>query len=111
MEAQFDLIVENNSLNRFARNGDRIRCIDISIAKIDVEDGDLVVIERHNGGDLKEISAKRLRRLSNRFEFWPESDDPFWQTDVIVKDLDQRIGENIGIIAKVIWAYRPSQKL
>jgi phage repressor protein C with HTH and peptisase S24 domain len=111
LEAHFDLIVENNSLNRFARNGDRIRCVDINIARIDVEDGDLVVIERHNGGGLREVSAKRLRRLANRFEFWPESDEEFWQTEILVKDLEQKIGENIKIVAKVIWAYRASQKL
>lgn len=106
LEAQFDLRVSGAWLNRFAHDGDLLRCVDLGVAQIDVEDGDLVVIERKRDGGLSEISARRLRRLGDRFEFRCESDDPVWEGLVLVKEAAKGVGDDIRILAKVLWKYQ-----
>lgn len=106
VEAQFDLVVEGTSINRFAQPGDHIRCVDVEAAGIDVEDGDLVIVERTRGNSLKETSARRVRRSGEHYEFWPDSSDPLWQTPVIVKDGHSQENENVRVIGLVIWKFR-----
>ncbi len=106
VEAQFDLLVEGSSINKFAQEGDYIRCVDVAKAGIEIQDGDLVVIERIRERTLRETSARRVRRNGDRYEFWPESDDPRWQTPILVKDGASDLGDDVRTIAKVLWKYR-----
>jgi len=105
-EVQFDLIVEGSSLNKFAHEGDYLRCVDIDYSGIDILEGDLVVIERTREKSLRELSARRVRINNGRHEFWPESDDPRWRAPVIAKDGVAEAGEEVKILAKVLWTYR-----
>lgn len=106
VESQFDLQVGGSCLNRLAQPGFYLRCIDLSLARIEVQDGDLVIVERRTKGGLSEISARRLRKLGDRFEFRCESDDPFWLGHVLIKDSTSGLGEDVSILAKVLWTYR-----
>lgn len=100
-EAQFDLVVEGSSLNKLAREGDLIRCVDIERGGIKIENGDIVVIERSRG-DARELLAKRVLKQCERYELWSESNHEFWREPVIRDDGDN----DIRIIAKVLYAYR-----
>lgn len=106
IEAQFDLRVSGTSLNRFADEGEVLRCIDLRKAGVDLRDGDLCIIERKRDGDLREVSARRLRKLGERLEFWCESKDPVWENVVIVKEPSNGLGGDIKVLAKVLWKYR-----
>lgn len=105
-EIQFDLVIEGASLNRFAQEGDYIRCIDARDADAEIQDGDLVVIERMREKTLREISGRRLQRNGDRHEFWPESDDPRWQAPLVAKNGVSESGEEIRVIGKILWKYR-----
>lgn len=100
-EAQFDLIVEGSSLNKLAREGDLIRCVDIERGRVKIENGDIVVIERTKG-EGRELLAKRVLKQCERYELWSESSHEFWREPVIRQDDDS----SIRIVAKVLYAYR-----
>lgn len=103
-DAQFDLVVEDNSLDGFARNGDFLRCIDARVLNDFPQDGDLVVLRRIKN-DLIETTVKRVRRLGERLELWPEREEEVHASKVVVIDkFNNQIEFNI--IAKVLWAYR-----
>lgn len=103
LDAQFDLIVDDHSLESLARSGDFIRCIDFAAAQLEPGDGDLVVIERRRQ-NLVETTARRLRRQGDRLEFFAVNNDS-GQAVAIVKDAD--VGDDVRIVAKIIWVYRP----
>lgn len=71
-DVQFDLVVEGSSLDKLAREGDLIRCIDIKRAGINVASGDIVVIERRRG-ERAELLAKRVLRQGESIELWSDS--------------------------------------
>jgi len=105
LEAQFDLLVEGESANKFARDGDYVRCVDVGRAGIELRDGDLVVVERLRDMKLKETSIKRLRKNGNHMDYWPESDDPQWQAPIADAECS---GEGMKVVALVLWQYRKS---
>lgn len=100
-EVQFDLVVEGSSLDKFAREGDLIRCVDIERSRVRIENGDIVVIERSRGEAL-ELLGKRVLKQCDQVELWSESNHEFWREPVIRKDRDC----GIRIVAKVLYAYR-----
>jgi len=105
IEAQYDLVVEGTSLNKVAPDGYRVRCVDIEASGVSVHDGDLVIIRRlRDGGQLVEMTAKRVRKTNGRTELWPDSTDQRWQEKIVVDDNPER--DRIEIIAKVLYAYR-----
>jgi SOS-response transcriptional repressor LexA len=105
-DAQYDFKVEGASINKFANDGDYLRCVDFNIANLDVNDGDLVVVERVKGGDLIETTAKRVHRSGSRYELFAETDDPQWGHEPLIIDTAKDNREDIKFIAKVLWAYR-----
>lgn len=110
-DAQFDLIVCGNSINRFARDGERLRCVDIGKAGIDVDNDDLVIVERRkDSGQLIETTAKRIRRRGAMVELWPDSDDPAWQEPLRIDTRKTTEHEEATIIALVLYAYNPARK-
>lgn len=106
IESQFDLVVEGSSINRFAQEGDIIRCVDIRSSGIDVRDGDMVIVERACDTSLRETTAKRLRIKGDVFELWPESTDPLWQEPYRIVNGGHDQHDEISIIARVLWKYR-----
>lgn len=106
LDAQYDLIVEGTSINRFAQDGDAIRCVDILKAGIEIVENDLVIVSRTRATALRETTAKRVRKREGKFELWPESDDPRWQEPLIVLQGGADQHDETRIMAKVLWKYR-----
>jgi SOS-response transcriptional repressor LexA len=112
ISAQYDLIVEGSSLNRFAKDGQYLRCVDILKSGAEINDGDLVIVVRTKDSFLYETTAKRLRIRRGRYELWPDSDDPAWQEPIVIKALgDDMTDGEIRITALVLYAYTPAKKL
>lgn len=119
VEAQYGLMVRGTSLNRVALDGDILACVDAIAARYRPREDDLVIVEmRRNAGLLRQMTAKRYMRLKTHVELWPDSDDPRWQTPIIiphpedglssaVEDDDGRI--EVRIKAMVTWIHRPMQ--
>lgn len=104
-EWQFGMIVEGNCLNKIARDGDRLVCLDLIKSQVDISEDDLVVIERRKfDGMMRQITAKRVKRTSTGFELWPESTDPDHQSPIVLSKVPD--GEEIRIWAKVLWILR-----
>jgi len=103
----FGLVVRGTSINKIAADGDVLVCLDVS-AGIDVENGDLVVIERRRAQEgLREVSAKRLRRGRHAIEFWPESTDPRWQEPLTVREnTPSNHDMDVRVLARVEWVFR-----
>jgi len=105
-ESQYLLQINGESLNRIARDGDLILCLDYLQAGIEIKSGDLAVVERsRDGGHTVERTAKRLIRRDDVVELHPESDDPRFQEPVIFNEHDEEATE-VRIIAKVLSVIR-----
>lgn len=106
--AQFDLIVRGTSINRIARDGDHLRCVDVVMAGIEVAGGELVIVRRtRDDGQLVEITAKRIRKIGLFLELWPDSDDPQWQKPIHASTQNDPDRETVEIAALVLYVYRP----
>lgn len=99
VEAQFDLSVHGESLNRFAEDGDYVRCLDLKMFVEKINDKDLLIIERGTEQGLTEITARRLKDTGSRRLLCFESDSPYFQDTI---ELDK----SIKVTAKVLWQYR-----
>jgi DNA-binding XRE family transcriptional regulator len=102
----FGLEVEGSSLNLIAKPGDVLVCASIYSGIAEVNENDLVIVQRTRfGGLLHEVTAKRVRRADGKFLLVPESTDPAWQTPIEVP-----VGEDgeteIAVIAKVLWIFK-----
>lgn len=106
--AQFDLVVEGNSINRFAPDGDVLRCVDINKAEVDLADGDLVVVRKLDADGKVETTAKRARRRNGTWELWCDSTDPAHQ-GVITLPRDPTA--EVNIVAVVLYSYRSARPL
>jgi len=84
VNAQYALKIKGNSVNRVAKDGTIIVCVDIAEAGVQVRPGDLVWVERHRGS-LVEATVKRIRQGREGLELWPESDDPSHQEKLSLK--------------------------
>lgn len=103
-DAQFDLIVEGSSLDKLAREGDLIRCVDLERAGIGIANGDIVVIERRRG-EGAELLAKRVLKQGEAIEFWSESTLDYWREPVIRQSWNGCSAPEMRIVAKVLYAY------
>lgn len=105
VEWQFALKIEGNCLNKIAAHGDRLVCLNVIMARVDIMPDDLVVVERSRfEGQMIERTAKRVRQAASGFELWPESTDPAHQDPIILNE--KNLGESIRIIGKVLWILR-----
>lgn len=106
IDAQFDLVVEGNSLNLFAQDGEILRCVDLVKARLHYRDGDLVIVSRSRASDERETTAKRVRTRNGRYELWPESDDPDYQKPFVIEPGGEDQHDEIEVIAIVLYAYK-----
>ena len=102
-EAQFDLVVRGNSINRLAHDGDRIRCVSMEASGRDFRDGDLVVVRRRRGA-LEETTVKRVIRSQGEWILMPESNDPRWQQPISLTGDDDT---EVTVAARALYVYRP----
>lgn len=98
-EAQFDLPLENDSLFEFGVAGDRIRCIDIAIARLAPADGDVVLVEIAHGPASRERRIMRLKIEAGARRLLP------FGRDAGEGALSESESE-IKIIAKLLYIYR-----
>lgn len=120
VEDQYGLVVRGSSLNRIAVDGDILACVNAVAARYSPREDDLVVVEmRRNSGLLRQRTAKRFMRQGTHVELWPDSEDPRWQSPIIIpqgptplesmmEDEDGRI--EVRIAALVTWIHRPIQR-
>ena len=108
LEWQQAYIVDGESLNRVAKSGDRLVCLDLVAAQMGVEHNDLVIVERSRfGGQMVERMAKRARKTIDGFELWPESDHPDHQAPIAYRNGNAETDE-VRVTAKVLWIlHRP----
>lgn len=105
-EAQYGLIVRGTSVNRVARPGDVLQCVDIGISGVGAQDGDMVIVERRRAqAGQKEVTAKRFHRRGKVVELIPDSTDPRWKDSLILDPRKAPEGEEIAVIAVVIGVY------
>lgn len=107
-DRQFDLVVKGTSINRIARDGAMLRCVDYrsrSIGSIPL--GSLVIVERKRAqGSLIETSAKRLTRRDGQIILVTDSDDQRWQgVELEIKHDDE--DTEVRIIGRVLVVYYP----
>lgn len=107
-EAQYGLIVRGNSINRFASAGDVLVCLDLGMTGLQIVNDDMVVVERiKQQAGLREVTAKRVRFVEGGMELWPDSDDPAFQTPLLIhRGEDLTDDDGMRIIARVEWAFK-----
>lgn len=67
--------------------------------------GDLVIVERRKfDGQMRQLTAKRVKGGKRGFELWPESTDPAHQEPIPLDDIPD--DEDVRIWAKVLWVLR-----
>lgn len=88
-------------------DGDYAICVDYWAARSAPSDGDIVVVERRQGG-LTERTCKLIRSIEGGFELWPQSTDPKWQKPIqINRNLEASDGIEIEIVSLVVGRYSP----
>lgn len=103
-EWQYAYEVDGPSVNKVAKDGDILVCVDLIQSMLPVEENDLVIVERTRyGGAMLERTAKRVRRTMSGFELWPDSTDPDFQEPIPMSSGDDN---EVRIRAKVIWIVR-----
>lgn len=101
LNSAFVLKVHGTSLNKIAPEGSLLVCT--PYAGQELSDGDLTIVERaRDGGSLIEVTAKRVRQPNGHFELWPESNDPKWQTPIVLNGDDDGIEISIKALVKKI---------
>lgn len=102
---QYAYTVDGPSVNKTARDGDILVCVDLIKSGADVHENDLVIIERLRfGGAMLERTAKRVRKAIAGFELWPDSDDPEFQDPLPMSSAQE--DEEVRVSAKVVWILR-----
>lgn len=97
----YGLEVQGDSVNRVAPHGSILICLDI-LSGVEIMDRDLVIVERiRDQGALREVTAKRLVRRGDEIVLVPESNDPRWQTEIVVSDDPYQMDAEVRIVAKV----------
>ncbi len=107
VDAQYALRVRGNSVNKTARDGSIVVCVDIMAAGIEIRDKDLVVVERKRGS-IVETTIKRVKKGNGGLELWPESDDPAHQEKLTLGH--RRGAAEVSIKALVIWTVNPVER-
>lgn len=107
-EWQYAYTVDGPSVNKTARDGDILVCVDLIKSGADVAENDLVIVERTRfHGAMLERTAKRVRKAIAGYELWPDSDDPEFQDALPLSEAkDEEGDEEVRVSAKVIWILR-----
>lgn len=103
--AQFVLVVEGESVNRVARDGDRLLCVDIDMLGVAPAQGDLVLVERA-GAMGTETSIRRLRRLGGRIALSFDSNHDDWRETMIFPEGAGLSAHGVKVLAKALFVFR-----
>lgn len=106
VESQYILRVDGHSMDKIAPPGCLLHCVDVVKSGLEIQHGDIVVVERVRHG-LYETTVKRVRKTGNRVQLWPESVDPAHQKPI---DLGTK-GDQVVVKALVLYVIRPVSRL
>jgi transcriptional regulator with XRE-family HTH domain len=106
IEAQYDLIIRGTSIDQFARDGERVRCV--SIRSADLQSGDYVHVERyrHQRSEV-ENTIKQAFYVNSRWELRFASNDPRWK-DQAPLTLGSGPDEQVEIVGIALYQFFPS---
>lgn len=99
---QFALLVQGESMNRILPPGMFVVCVPWRDLGKDVENGELVVVERRRDG-MVEATVKRIALQGKKVLLMPESTDPRFQQPIELGSGAEN--EEVAITAKVIGRY------
>lgn len=107
---QFAFRVSGPSMDKLRiLDGDYVICVEYWIARAAIEPGDIVVVERHRG-HVMERTCKQVEVKPNKFELWPRSNDPRFQTPIVIDRTDameESDGSRVEIVGLVVGRYSP----
>lgn len=106
VEAQFALVLRDESANRIAPEGAFLHCVDAELAGLSIRSEDIVIVERMDNGRV-ETTVRRARRMNGGWDLLPETDDLRWQDNFHVAEADPN---SARIKAVVIGAYGAIQR-
>ena len=107
LDWQMAFVIHGESVNRTARDGEQVVCLDLIKSGVDIQHDDLVIVERSRfGGQMIERTAKRVRQTASGIELWPDSTHPEHQTPIAYRPNGDPEHNSVRIIAKVIWVLR-----
>lgn len=99
--AQYALRVRGTSINKFADDGDFLRCIDVGISGVEPASGDLVIVQRERDqGSLREVTAKVIRRSKDVIRLEPASTDTTHKPILVPVDQSDE-ATNVRVVAIV----------
>src|SRR3989304_6716037 len=109
VEAQYDLIVRGTSINRFAADGQRVRCVSLLRAGIDFRDGDLVHVERYRRGRSEiERTIKMARSVQGKWELHFYSIDPRWMNEPPLQLGDGDPDTEVVVVGVALFQFAPA---
>lgn len=103
---QYDLIVRGTSIDCFAADGERVRCVNLDAT--DLVHGDYVHVQRYSEQRSRiENTIKRAFNVAGRWELRFHSNDPRWegQPPLILGSGET---EQVEIMGIALWKFRPS---
>lgn len=105
-EAYFALLVNGESINKRAKNGTYLICVDINKADIIPQIGDVVIVQRmRDQGGLIETTAKILIKNGEDFELHPYSSHEKHQAPIAINMNSMDGNDEIRVIAVATGSY------
>ena len=86
-------------------DGDYVICVPYFMARKEITDRDLVIVERRRGATV-ERTVKQISITNGACELWPRSDDPRFQTPIPCQGPEPD-GTEIEITHRVIGSFTP----
>jgi SOS-response transcriptional repressor LexA len=99
----FLLRVRGSSINRQAKDGDLVLCLNKYAAPRDIRSGDWVIVERKTSDGRMETTVKRVQGDMKRgFFLVPDSDDPQFQAPILIGKTDGEVVEVRAFVLEFI---------
>ena len=105
-ERQFDFLISDDHIDAVAPVGFFVRCVDIDDYSTSLSDGDFVVIERHGHEGLVEVTGKAVEKNGDGFILKNATNNEDLKNNIIHYEPKVH-ADNIKIIGKILWAYKP----
>lgn len=105
-DAQFDLIVSGDSMDQFAREGQRLRCVKLEHYTYDVVEHDVLIVERERGDLLERFALRVTARPNGKMELAGLSASALWRKETFGL-VDGRLQESseISVVGIVLYLY------
>lgn len=100
--------VQGDSMDREYRPGDLVHVVDAYRLGYAARHGDhIILVRRRQGGGEVERTIKEVVRTAEAFEFWPRSNNPRWNSPIILSDGLADDGTEVEVAGLVVGSYRP----